>query len=310
MASSSVSSTKLTIAVLYGGLSAEREISIKSGQQVAKALKKLGYKVVEIDVDRKVALKLIEVSPDIAFVALHGPLGEDGTIQGMLEVLGIRYTGSRVLASALGIDKSASKRIFAAEGLPTTCFIEITRPDEIARLRDFSLPAVIKPNRQGSSVGITIVKEPKNFDKALAEAFQLDDKVLIEEYVDGREIQCGILGNAKPIALEPIEIISKKEFFDFEAKYDSTLAEEVVPAPISSSEKKMIEDLSLKAYKALGCRGFGRVDTFLTEGGKVYVSEVNTIPGLTENSLFPKEAEASGISFEQLVQKIVELGLE
>lgn len=310
MVPNSNSSNKLNVAVLYGGLSAERDVSIDSGKQVAKALNKLGHVVTEIDVDRNVATNLINAKPDVAFIALHGPLGEDGTIQGLLEILGIKYTGSRVLASALGIDKSASKKIFRSAGLQTPDFLEINGRDYTQEAEGLGLPLVVKPNCQGSSVGISIVKEAKSLTSAVDDALKHDCKVLIEQFIEGREIQCGIIGNTEPIALEPIEIISKKDFFDFEAKYDPSLADEIVPAEITDEEKRKVQECSIKAYESLGCRGFARVDTFLDKKGKVWVSEVNTIPGLTEKSLFPKEAKASGYSFEEIIQKIVDLALE
>jgi D-alanine-D-alanine ligase len=305
------SSKNLTIAVLFGGLSAERDISIQSGTQVSSSLKKLGYNVADIDVGKDVAEKLKEADPELAFIALHGPYGEDGTIQGLLEILGIKYTGSGVLASALGIDKCTSKKIFASEELPTPRFIElISDVYDLEKIETIGFPVVVKPNCQGSSVGISIARDRDEIKEAINDAFKHDSKVLIEEFIDGREIQCGIIGNDKLVALEPIEIISKNDFFDFEAKYDPTLASEIVPAQITQVEKELVQERAIKAYKALGCRGFARVDTFLKADGSVLVSEINTVPGLTENSLFPKEAIASGYTFDEMIQQIVNLALD
>lgn len=304
-------SKNFTIAVLSGGLSSERDVSIQSGKQVTRSLKRLGFSVIEIDVGRDVADKLKDANPDLAFMALHGSFGEDGTIQGLLEILGIKYTGSGVLASAIGIDKCMSKKIFITEGLPTPRFIELENHDnDLSEVENFGLPLVVKPNCQGSSVGISVVRDKANLKNAINEAFNVDTKILVEEFIEGREIQCGILGNDKPVALEPIEIVSKNDFFDFEAKYDPSLADEIVPAPITNEEKSLIQEYALRAYKAIGCKGFSRIDTFLKCDGSVFVSEVNTIPGLTENSLFPKEAKASGYSFDEMIQKIVDLALE
>ncbi|RJQ31945.1 MAG: D-alanine--D-alanine ligase [Actinobacteria bacterium] len=302
---------QLTIALLYGGRSAEREVSLESGNQVAAALESLGHRVIKIDVDDSVEDKLDANQADLAFIALHGIGGEDGTIQKILEDKGIKYTGSGVLASAYGMDKIASKKAFAKHGLLTPRFIELKSNsyDEVA-IKEPGWPAVVKPNSQGSSIGISIAHDHHELKKAIDEAFALGDKVLIEQFIKGREIQCGILGNEKPQALELIEIVSKKQFFDYEAKYDPSLAEEIVPAEVTPQQKQKIQEVSLKAYNALGCRGFARVDTFLTSDEQVYVSEINTIPGLTANSLFPKEAKASGIEFNELIQKIVDLALE
>lgn len=311
MAHKQSTSKKINIAVLYGGLSAEREVSIQSGKQVVSSLKNLGHNVTEVDVDKDVSSKLIQVEPDVAFIALHGPQGEDGTIQGLLEILGIKYTGSGVLASAIGMDKCASKKIFISEGLPTPRFVQFYENDiDYSKIESLGWPVVIKPNCQGSSVGVSIVHNKDKLQEAFQSAFKHDSKVLAEEFIIGREIQCGIIGNKKLISLEPIEIISEKEFFDFEAKYDPSLAREIVPAEITKEEKTLVQELSIKAYKALDCRGFARVDTFLDDKGRVFVSEINTVPGLTVNSLFPKEAIASGLGFDEMIQKIVDLALE
>lgn len=330
---------KLNVAIIMGGISSEREVSLASGRNVFRVLKSSKkYFPISIEIEKngkwvsgknKVflnpkSLKVGDQKVNVCFIALHGPYGEDGTIQGLLEMFKIPYTGSGVLASALGIDKLASKRIFKASGLPIAKFKEvyfdkyIKSPEKIIAsiIRLFGNVFVIKPKTQGSSIGVSIIrlrsrlKGENQVKKALKEAFKYDEVILIEEYIKGREIQVGILGNKNLIALPPIKIISKRNFFDYQAKYDSDLAEEIVPAKIDEKETFLVQNLALGAYKSLGCKGFARVDMFLNTRGKVLVSEVNTIPGLTKNSLFPKEAKAAGIEFLELAEKIIDLALE
>jgi len=309
---------ELKVVVLLGGRSSEREISLLTGEEVYKALLQKGYRAAKVDLDENVVENLRREAPDAVFIALHGKYGEDGAVQGMLEVLGIPYTGSGILASALCLNKLFSKRIFLNEGIPTPSFA-LVREDEWeenegqARSRiakTFSLPVVVKPIAQGSSVGVSIVQEEKDLAGALEVAFSYDEGALVEEYVDGREIQCGVLGNENPIALPLVEIVSQKQFFDYEAKYTPGLAEEITPAPLSPEESRAGQEMGLRAYKSLGCAGLARVDMFLSPDRGFLVSEINTIPGLTKDSLFPKEAKAAGIEFPQLISRIVELALE
>lgn len=329
---------KPRIAVLMGGQSAEREVSLDSGLNVAEALesKEFGVERVEITSEglwlgRDKNMKgsgQVSLIPghfavegrkvDVVFIALHGELGEDGTVQGLFEVLGVPYTGSGVLASALALNKLLSKRIFQQVGIPTvehvvlekSKWVEDPQGKEKETIQNCNLPTVVKPAAQGSSVGVSIVRKESQLKEALEKAFGYGDTVLIERYLRAREIQCGILGNKKPVALPLVEIVSKKEFFDYEAKYTPSLAEEIVPAPVEKAEEEKVKQLSLRAYEALGCRGFARVDNFLDPKGQVFVSEVNTIPGLTAVSLFPKEAQAAGIKFPDLVEKIVQYAVE
>ncbi|MCL5985829.1 MAG: D-alanine--D-alanine ligase [Actinobacteria bacterium] len=340
---------KIIVAVIMGGQSPEREVSLCSGQNIIENIDRQKYDVLAVEIDRggiwfalqkystirlkneKVPISLercdkksaalnletinIGASCDIAFIALHGSYGEDGTIQGLFEMIGLPYTGSGVMASSIAMNKLISKKLFSYENLPTPEFIYFDKDfahDEneiMQRVSSLGLPLVVKPVGQGSSIGVSIVKKVTSIIKAVDEAKKYGDAFIVEEYIDGREIQVGILGNNKPIALPPIEIISKKEFFDYEAKYDPSLATEIVPADITQDQQHLLNELAIRAFKAIGCKGFARVDMFL-KNERAYVSEVNTIPGLTKESLFPKEALACGITFTELIDRIVTLGLE
>lgn len=310
--------TKPKVAVLLGGRSSEREISLLSGEQVYQALLAKGYSAVKIEVDENIAENLKKKKIDVAFIALHGKWGEDGTIQGLLELLDIPYTGSGVLASSLALNKLFAKRVFFQLGIPTPRFADIDRDEwrkdsvsAIFRLAEqFGWPIVVKPIAQGSSVGVSIARNDLELRQALAIAFEYDPVALVEEYIEGREIQVGIVGNKHPEPLPPIEIMPKKDFFDFEAKYTPGMAEEITPAPVTLEQTKLLQSWAVKAYQALDCRGFARVDMFLRGEDEAFVLEINTIPGLTANSLFPKEALAAGIEFPDLIEKLVQLALE
>lgn len=253
---------------------------------------------------------------DVAFLALHGPYGEDGTLQGMLDLIGIPYVGSGTLASALAMDKAMAKKIFHAEGIPVPRGVVIHRGDfhrDADRVAEAAaaaaLPAVVKPARQGSSIGMSMVKDVAGMRAALEEAFEFDSVALVEERLDGTEITVGIIGNRDLQALPVVEIVSKREFFDYRAKYDPGLSEEIVPARIPDSTARAAQDLALRAHRALGCRNLSRVDMMLVARGPV-VLEVNTMPGMTVNSLLPKAARAAGIPFAELLDRLVQLALE
>lgn len=305
---------RLKVAVLCGGPSPEHEVSLSSGENVFNALDRTKFEP-ELIVWGRDHTPPLTVSGfkqlDLAFIAMHGPFGEDGTVQAFLELLGVPYTGSGVVASRLGMDKVASKLLFQSAGIPTPEYRVAERADQgLKALEDLNPPCVVKPSSQGSSVGVSIVRKKRHFKKAFAEAVRFDGRVIVERYIRGREINAGILGNQKPTALPLIEIVPKKEFFDYEAKYDPALAEEITPAPLDQRTTRKMQETALEAYRTLGCRGFARVDMFLEDGGKGYVSEINTIPGLTENSLLPKEAKAAGIEFPQLLEMIINFALE
>jgi D-alanine-D-alanine ligase len=253
---------------------------------------------------------------DVAFLALHGPYGEDGTLQGMLDLIGIPYVGSGTLASALAMDKAMAKKVFLAEGIPVPAGTVVHR-GEFRRDRDrvseraaaAALPAVVKPARQGSSIGMTMVKDAAGMRPALEEAFEYDSIVLVEERLEGTELTVGVIGNRDLQALPVVEIVSKREFFDYRAKYDPGLSEEIVPARIPPEVARATQDVALRAHRALGCRNLSRVDVMHTARGPV-VLEVNTMPGMTVNSLLPKAAQAAGIPFSELLHRLVQLALE
>ncbi|SNB47820.1 D-alanine--D-alanine ligase [Geobacter sp. DSM 9736] len=291
------------IGVLMGGLSAEREVSLKSGAAVHKALIARGYDAVAIDVGRDLPQALVREGVEVAFICLHGRYGEDGTVQGLLELMDIPYTGSGLLASALAMNKVYAKRVFAAAGLTVAPYKVFRRgwafrPDSLG----FSLPVVIKPSQEGSSVGVSIVREPDQAAEALKLAFSYDDEILVEQFIKGREIQVGILEER---ALGAIEIVPKREFYDFEAKYTAGMAEHILPAPLPEDLYAKVLAAGEEAHRALGCSGYSRVDFLVTEEGECYLLEVNTLPGMTALSLLPEIAGGAGIGFEDLVERIL-----
>jgi len=290
----------LRVGVLMGGRSAEREVSLRSGEAVLGALRRRNIDAVGIDVDASVVERLRRERVTLAFIALHGRYGEDGTIQGLLEILGIPYTGSGVLASALGMDKVVSRTLFAAAGLPVPRHVLVTEPT-IAPL-PFAFPVVVKPNSEGSSVGVSLVANAADLPAALHEAFRFDRQVLIEAYIAGKEVQIGILGDH---ALGAIEIRSKTAFYDYTAKYTPGMSEHIFPATLPPDVMQRTLDVGLIAFRTLRAAGYGRVDCLVDEVGTPYVLEVNTLPGLTETSLLPDIARGIGISFDELVVAIV-----
>ena len=287
------------IGVLMGGASSEREISLQTGRAVSGALKEAGFKVRDIDVGDRIAEDLRRGKIDIAFIALHGPLGEDGTIQGLLEVIRIPYTGSGVLSSALAMDKIKSKEIFVQYNIPTPSW-QVRERGDSSPVRGF--PAVVKPSRQGSAVGITIVDSARNIPSALRLAWRFDRRIIIEKFISGMELTVGILNN-KPLPV--IQIIPRNRFYDFESKYAAGGSRHVIPAPLPLKIQKQAQELALAAHRALGCSGATRVDLILDRANKLFVLEVNTIPGMTATSLLPDAARAAGLDFTELVGKIL-----
>ncbi len=288
------------VGVLMGGRSAEREVSLRSGAAVLAALGRTGIDAVGIDVDASVGERLARERVTLAFIALHGRYGEDGTIQGLLEILGIPYTGSGVLASALGMDKLVSRALFAAAGLPVPRYVLLSEPTP--RPLPFPFPVVVKPNSEGSSVGVNLVSGPGELPAALADAFRYDRRVLIEAYIAGKEVQVGILGER---ALGAIEIRSKHAFYDYAAKYTPGMSEHIFPATLPPDAMRRTLEVGLAAFRAIRAEGYGRVDCLVDESGTPYVLEVNTLPGLTETSLLPDIARGVGVSFDDLVASIV-----
>lgn len=287
-----------------GGLSAEREVSLKSGAAVHKALQSQGYNAVPIDVGRDLPEVLKHEGIETAFIALHGRYGEDGCVQGLLELLQIPYTGSGVLASALAMHKLYSKQAFVAAGILTAPF-KCYRRGEVVTLSElpFDFPLVVKPVQEGSSVGVSIVKESNQLAAALDIAFSHDDEILVEQYIKGQEVQVGILAD-RPVGA--IEIVPKNEFYDFEAKYTDGMAEHIFPARLAVPLYEKALGVGLAAHRALGCKGYSRVDLLVTCDGECYVLEVNTLPGMTALSLLPEiAAKGAGLSFEELVSQII-----
>jgi len=289
------------IAVLMGGLSAEREVSLNSGSAVLKALVAQGYDAVGIDVGRDLADRLKNEKVEVAFIALHGRFGEDGSVQGLLELMGIPYTGSGVLASALAINKVFSKVVFSSAGL-TVAPYQVLRRGEKLQLA-FQLPVVVKPSREGSSVGVSIVREPGQMEGALADAFSYDSEILVEQFIKGSEVQVGILDGR---ALGAIEIVPKGEFYDFEAKYTEGGAEHILPARLPEAIYQKVLREGEKAHAALDCDCYSRVDFLVNEAGDCYLLEVNTLPGMTDLSLLPEIARGAGIEFAPLVERILQ----
>ncbi|MFQ5949586.1 MAG: D-alanine--D-alanine ligase, partial [Nitrospiria bacterium] len=277
-----------------------------SGEAISASLERLGYRQKPIDADTDVAVALRREQIDVAFIALHGRYGEDGTIQGLLEIMQIPYTGSGVLASAMGMDKIASRNIFLAHGLaipPYVVLNEAERPSFQPDRLPFGFPVVVKPVSEGSSVGVTIVSEAGEIGNALKEAFRYGARILIEEYISGREVHVGILGEK---ALGAIEIRPKGKFYDYTAKYIAGMSDHLFPAPLPSDLYQKVLDWGLRAHQALGCKGYSRVDLLIDHERNPYLLEVNTLPGMTETSLMPEMARGAGIDFDALVERILE----
>ncbi|HHW15263.1 MAG TPA: D-alanine--D-alanine ligase [Firmicutes bacterium] len=305
----------MRVAVILGGPSAEREVSLHTGENIVAALRQKGYEAMPLDVTDDLSLRLCALAPDVVYIALHGRFGEDGCVQGLLEILGIPYVGSGVLASALGMNKLMSRRLFAAAGLPCPHYQVVEQgelaakgvPEIAQRLLDaFGLPLVVKPNSQGSAIGVTVVREGDALPGALETALALDTTALIEEYIAGPEITVAILGDRPPEALPVIEIVPKKPFYDYDAKYTPGMSEHIIPARLSAETARLAQEYALRAYTALGCRHFARVDLLVNAStGLPVVLEVNTLPGMTATSLVPDAARAVGIEFPDLVERLV-----
>ena len=297
---------KEKIAVLLGGQSSEREISIKSGTAVYEALLSLGLDAVCVDVSDDPISQIRQAKANMVFIALHGKFGEDGTIQAMLEKEKIPYTGSGPKASRLSMDKLASRRIFEDAGLPVPEYIAISKGvyDKDMPI-NLSLPVVVKPNREGSSIGMSVVGDTKDLATAIDTAFSYDDDIIVEKFIEGEDITVGIL-NDKPLPV--VHIKPKQGVYDYTAKYTDGMSEYVVPAELEGHIIKEAQDLGLRAHSLLGCRCFSRVDMRLGKDKKIKVLEVNSIPGLTTNSLLPKAAKAVGIDFAHMCLKMVKNG--
>lgn len=306
---------KLTVALLSGGRSAEREVSLKSGEQVYQALDQKKYQILRYD-PRDDLARLIAEAPDIdvALIILHGRYGEDGTIQGLLELLDIPYHGSGVLGSAIAINKIQSKRLYEHAGLPVSPYLILDRTDHDAQAKiqdTLGFPVVVKPEHEGSSIGLSIVGEANQLQPALDLAGNYDRLVLVEKYLTGTEITGAVLGNQNPEPLPLVEIIpgDQYSFFDYEAKYKPGATNEICPARLSETLTQKAQEYAVRAHQALRCRGYSRTDMIVSDD-EAYVLETNTIPGMTATSLFPQAAAAAGIGFSELLDRLIELALE
>jgi D-alanine-D-alanine ligase len=305
------------VAVLKGGRSLERQVSLRSGARVEDALKRLDHDVVAIDVALDLIRRLRELEPDVAFIAMHGRDGEDGTVQELLEILGIPYTGSGVLACTRATDKVLAKHLMVEAGIPTpeffafneTAFRELGAAEALPAIEErLGFPIVVKPSSQGSALGIKFARSAADVPAALVAAFSYDSRVLLERYVDGRDLAVSILDD------EPLPVVEAvprdEEFYDFEARYEIGRTDFVCPAELPDGLTGLAQELAVRTYRLLGCSAFARVDLMLDATGDLTVLEANPIPGLTETSLLPQAAEAAGISFDDLVGRILELAVE
>jgi D-alanine-D-alanine ligase len=347
---------KLNVAILFGGKSAEHEVSLQSAKNVIEAIDKTKYKPILIGIDKtgqwllndnsqfllnsenpkliklnsssdEIALipqssgEIINLSRpeakqkiDVVFPILHGPFGEDGTVQGLLKLANVPFVGAGILGSAVGMDKDVMKRLLRDAGVPIAMFMAFKSGDKIdfeAVVKTLGLPCFVKPANLGSSVGISKVKQLDEFAEAVTEAFKYDTKIIIERNINGREIECAVLGNDDPVASVPGEVIVNAEFYSYEAKYiDENGAILEIPAKLPGQTIKAIQALAIKTFKVLECEGLGRVDCFLKDDGQVIINEINTIPGFTAISMYPKLWEASGISYTELIDRLIQLAIE
>lgn len=300
----------MKVAVLMGGMSAEREVSLETGKAIAGALRELGHEVVEVDVDTRLAAELERVKPEAAFMALHGRGGEDGTVQGLLEIMGVPYTGCGVLASAVTMDKVTTKEVLCAHGLPLIEDVVLEGGyshedlDEIEEALGF--PVMVKPANEGSSIGVVQVDSREQLEPALDDALRRDSRVLVERFVDGRLLTVGVLGD-EPLVLPVLEIKPRQGFYDYKAKYQPGMTDYEVPASLEPRVTEEAMRIALESFKRLCCEGISRIDLMLENAtGKLYVLEVNTIPGMTATSLVPKAALATGMTFEEVVAMVLD----
>ncbi len=350
-------STKIKVGIIFGGKSAEHEVSLQSAKNVIDALDKNKYEAILIGIDKtgkwflndeskfllnvtdpkliklnnekkeevtlapegKGSLTSLETNKidkriDIAFPILHGPFGEDGTMQGLLKLAGIPFVGASVLGSAVGMDKEITKRLLRDSGINIGKFLsgrENNLPSFTEVVKKVGLPFFVKPSNMGSSVGINKVKTEEDFEAAVEDAFKYDRKILFEEFIQGREIECSVLGNENSIASVPGEIISNHDFYSYQAKYiDENGAILEIPAKLSNEMIHKIQDISINVFRALECEGLARVDFFVTKNNEILVNEINTMPGFTKISMYPKLWEASGISYSELIDKLIVLAME
>ena len=311
---STINPSDIKVALLAGGASGERDISLASGEGARAALEEAGFAVSVFDPAEKSDLKaLIDGEFDVAFICLHGRYGEDGTIQGLLEILGIPYIGSGVWASALAMDKVRAKVFYRHFGIntPVSATLYRGKPYDIDAIIDrVGFPCVAKPANEGSALGVHIVFNKAELQKAITEVFETDYELLVETYIKGTELTVSVIGNEEPKALPIIEIVPKNEFYDFESKYAPGGSEHICPARLSEEDTAKVKEIAVAAHKALTCRGVSRTDIIMDEQGVCWVLETNTVPGMTSTSLLPDAARAAGYSFPQLCVKLIEFALE
>ncbi|MGH2975089.1 MAG: D-alanine--D-alanine ligase family protein [Solirubrobacterales bacterium] len=311
----------MKVAVLSGGRSSEHEVSLRSGEAVARGLEEAGHEALRVTISRRgewsCAAEPVELVPgagllgaDAAFPALHGPFGEDGSVQGLLEWLDLPYVGSDVLASAVCMDKLTLKRLFAEAGLPQVEFVAAGEPGWRKRCEAMGLPLWVKPSRLGSSVGITRVEALADLDEAVELARRHDPRVIVEAHASGREVECSLLGDEKVEASQPGEILASGDWYDYETKYRAGGMELAVPAPIDAALLERIGELAVSAFELAGCSGLARCDFFVEDGGAVLVNEINTMPGFTETSVYAKLWEATGLEYPALCDRLVQLAIK
>lgn len=308
----------MKIGVLIGVKSTEKEIAMKTAKNIISALKVKGYEFCEIPIDENIVENIKREKIDVAIISAHGLYGEDGTIQGLLELLGIPYVGSGVLASALALNKVMAKKIFLFHKIPTPKWIEISKKDMetkdlekiLENIKELKKPWIVKPSNQGSTIGLSVANNKDELIKALEYAFKFDQYILIEEFIKGKEITASIYDVENTICLPLIEIIPKTGFYDYQTKYTPGLSEHIIPARLSEETYKKAQELGVLTHQALGCRHLSRVDMIVEEDTQnIYVLEVNTIPGMTETSLYPESAKAFGIEFPDLIDSFIKSAL-
>jgi D-alanine-D-alanine ligase len=308
----------MKIGVLIGVKSTEKEIAMKTAKNIISALKVKGYEFCEIPIDENIVENIKREKIDVAIISAHGLYGEDGTIQGLLELLGIPYVGSGVLASALALNKVMAKKIFLFHKIPTPKWVEISKKDMetkdlekiLENIKELKKPWIVKPSNQGSTIGLSVANNKDELIKALEYAFKFDQYILIEEFIRGKEITASIYDVENTICLPLIEIIPKTGFYDYQTKYTPGLSEHIIPARLSEETYKKAQELGVLAHQALGCRHLSRVDMIVEEDTQnIYVLEVNTIPGMTETSLYPESAKAFGIEFPDLIDSFIKSAL-
>lgn len=305
---------KCKVALLAGGSSGEREISLASGKGAKGALEEAGFSVTWIDPSNKEELRiLIDQEFDVAFLCMHGKMGEDGTVQGFLEMLGIPYTCSHVQASAIAMDKAKSKILYERAGVLTPASRDIHKGEDYdveEIIGALGLPCVVKPATEGSALGVEIVEKAEDLGPAIERVFDIDDQIILEQFIEGMEITVAILGNEDTIPLPIIQIVPRGEFYDFDSKYAPGGSQHICPAPIEDDLAKEIQGFAAKAHRALGCSGVSRSDFIIDADNRAWILETNTIPGMTATSLLPDAARAAGISFPELCTKLIEYALE